>query len=106
MTGFSAAVRKQVLSRASGHCERCGQLSFTYEHHHRRPRGMGGSKADTTNGPANCLLLCPGCHREVEGNRADALRFGWLVRQGQEPAEVPVFRRGTWVTLTEDGKVA
>lgn len=105
MTGFSKDVRTQVVARASGYCERCGQVSFRYEIHHRRPRGMGGSKAADTNTAANALLVCVGCHREIEADRAAALKFGWLVRQGQEPAGVAVFRRGTWVLLQENGGV-
>ena len=103
MTGFPKEVKRQVLSRASGHCERCSHLSFTYHYHHRRPRGMGGSKADDTNTAANCVLLCPACHREVESDRVDALRWGWLVRQGCDPAQVPVLRRGAWVFLNSEG---
>ena len=106
MTGFPKAVRDQVIARASGYCERCGKLSFRYEIHHRRPRGMGGSKAADTNTAANALFVCADCHREIEADRKAALKFGWLVRQGQEPAEVKVFRRGTWVQLNNEGGLA
>lgn len=105
MTGFSKTVRELVLKRASGHCERCGGVSFRYEHHHRRPRAMGGSKRADTNEPANCLLLCLECHRAIEMNRAEALDHGWLVPQGCTPSEVAVLRRGTWVLLFDDGSV-
>lgn len=64
---------------------------------------MGGSKADDTNTAANCVLLCPSCHGEVESDRVEALRWGWLVRQGCDPAFVPVFRRGKWVRLNKEG---
>ena len=67
---------------------------------------MGGSTAPDTNTAANCLLLCPPCHRDVESDRVDALRWGWLVRQGCDPAQVPVLRRGAWVWLHGDGNVS
>lgn len=105
MTGFSRRVRNLIMARANAACERCGIPVNVFQLHHRRPRGMGGSKADDTNTAANCVLLCPACHREVESDRVDALRWGWLVRQGCDPAQVPVLRRGAWVWLDGAGNV-
>lgn len=65
---------------------------------------MGGSRCPQTNLASNGVLLCAGCHRLIESRRADALELGWLVRQGVDPAGVPVLWRGTdWVLLTSDG---
>lgn len=103
MTGFSRRVREQIVNRAVQACERCGLAAPAYQWHHRRPRGMGGSSAEDTNGPHNGLLLCVPCHAEVEANRTDGLRYGWLVRQGARPETVPVLRRGEWVVLDNNG---
>lgn len=72
------AVARAVLDRAAGHCERCGVAGPT-QLHHRRPRGMGGTRRpDTVH---NLAALCRGCHEEVESRRAQALADGWLLRQ-------------------------
>ena len=113
-TGPDAATRAIVLARSDGYCERCGLAvrggtGWVREHsfHHRRPRGMGGSRAADTNSPANLLLLCgtatTGCHRQVEANRHRALDQGLLVPQGHDPATVPVATRLGWILLDHDG---
>ena len=104
MTGFSKTVRHIVENRANGFCERCG-VNAPNQIHHRRPRGMGGSQADDTNLAYNALAVCTTCHSEIESDRSDALRFGWLVRQGVNPREVAVFRRGQWVFLSDSETV-
>lgn len=62
--------------------------------HHRRPRGMGGTKQSSTDEAANGIVLCgsgtQGCHGWVESNRSDAIMSGWIVMQSQEPSTVPV----------------
>jgi len=105
MTGFPLRVREQITRRANGACERCGMAAPAYQHHHRRPRGMGGSSAEDTNVASNALNFCVSCHTEVEANRTDGLRYGWLVRQGCKPEQVPVLRKGEWVFLRNDGGV-
>ena len=95
-------VRNQILTRSNGFCEVCGQPQ-PHHMHHRRPRGMGGSKHPTTNTAANALHVCVDCHRDIESDRQAALRFGWLVRQGQAPDAVKVLRKGEWVRLADDG---
>ncbi|WP_374193334.1 HNH endonuclease signature motif containing protein [Mycolicibacterium sp. S2-37] len=85
-------------------CERCTMEG--HEIHHRRPRGMGGSKDPLTNTAANGVLLCRSCHRWIELNRTAALEFGWLVRQGHDPREVAVNYRGSWARLSVNGVVS
>lgn len=104
MTGFPKQVRDVIVRRSQGICERCAAAPAV-QIHHRRARGMGGSKAADTNVASNGLAVCVSCHQQIEANRADSLKYGWLVRQGQEPAEVPVFRMGTWVQLNSDGGI-
>lgn len=53
---------------------------------------MGGSRREDTNTLAALLLLCEPCHFHVESHREEALRLGYLVRQGVDPATVPVVR--------------
>lgn len=102
-------VRETVLARDNLACARCGCSIYLhgYSIHHRRPRGMGGSKRPETDLPANLLTLCgsgtTGCHGWVERNRGDALSAGFLLRQNQDPEEVPVQTIRGRVLLTNDG---
>lgn len=103
MTGFSKATKELVFLRAGGRCERCGWIEEATQYHHRRPRGMGGSRAADTNTAANCLLLCHYCHTKVESDRDTSLGLGLLVPQGKSPAETPVWRLREWVLLDHYG---
>ena len=105
MTGFSKHTRELVYLRSGGRCERCGVIRTRVEYHHRRPRGMGGSRATDTNGAANCVLLCVYCHRDIEAFREAAIDFGFLVPQGKKPAETPLRRHKQWVLLDDFGYV-
>lgn len=104
-TGFPAEVKAIVFDRSGGRCERCGCLSWDLQHHHRRPRGAGGTRRLDTNTASACALLCGDCHRHVESHRTQALSDGWLVRQSDSPVVVPVFRLGVWVWLGDDGSI-
>lgn len=105
MTGFSKQTRALVYQRARGVCEQCGNTQPAMQYHHRRPRGMGGSKAADTNGAANCVLVCDKCHRFIESYRHEFMAKGWLVPQRQSPAETPLWRHGAWVLLDNYGYV-
>jgi 5-methylcytosine-specific restriction protein A len=100
-----------VQLRSAMCCERCGTVSaYRWSLHHRIPRGMGGSRDPKLNEPANILHLCgsgtEGCHGLVESNRATAYEFGWLVRRGFEPSQVPFADlAGRWWLLHEDQKL-
>ena len=105
-TGPEPDVRAIVEQRAGGYCERFGLPLRSGAHiHHRRPRGMGGSSSVDTNRASNLLWLHPSCHAKVESERGKALSSGFLVRQGEEPGDVPLFRWGWWVRLGDDGTV-
>ena len=106
--------RQIVLERAFWRCEvaiTCGGVELfgrLYSVHHRRPRGMGGSRQDDTSSPSNLLAVCgsgtTGCHGWIESNRAHAIDAGWLLLQTSTPAIEPVlYRDGTAVYLTPDG---
>ena len=109
-TGPVRDVVDAILERASWLCERCngglGPVRGTDWHvHHRRPRAAGGSRREDTNSPANCVILCPDCHADVESHRATAQTEGWLVPQTSDPATVAILidRGARWVYLATDG---
>jgi len=102
-TGFPPSVRDIVNRRAQGQCEICGEFTQAAEIHHRRPRGMGGTKRDSTNSASGALWLCRTCHRFIESNRRLALLLGWIVGSLSDPAETPVVYRGVRVRLSDDG---
>lgn len=103
VTGFSADVRAQLMKRSSGVCEVCGNARAE-EMHHRRPRGMGGSKRTETNTASAGIHICSACHSMIERHRNIAMLCGWLVSQYEdEPASVPVMYRGDLVRLDDDG---
>lgn len=108
-TGPSAAVVDAVLERGCYSCELCDsglgdRRGIDYQIHHRRPRQMGGTLRRDTNLPSNLLLLCLGCHGEIESNRKDAYWRGLLVRQNHDPQRVKVRLYGPrWVYLTVTG---
>jgi 5-methylcytosine-specific restriction protein A len=102
--GFSPAVLSAVRQRANGWCERCG-LKRGYEFHHRRPRGMGGSKLANTNMTSNALMLCRDCHADIESERTAAINQGWLITQNHSPTDIPVYYRGAWVYLDDLGNL-
>lgn len=104
MTGFSSQVRAVIIVRADRWCERCGG-ERGFEIHHRRPRGMGGTRRPETNQPSAGLLLCGKCHRRIESHRLEALEHGWLVPQHRDPRDVPVLYRGTPVFLDDHGNM-
>lgn len=100
----SPAVREIVLARADGGlCEICW-WQRAEQIHHRRPRAAGGSKREDANRPPNLLAVCSVDHLAIESNRELAYRRGWLVRQGHNPADVPVMRYGgAWALLDDAG---
>jgi hypothetical protein len=103
-------VVKRVHERAGRRCERCGTGdALRWSLHHRKPRGMGGTKNPAINSPANLILLCgsgtEGCHGWVESHRAASLNDGLLVHRNDDPSEVPVVLRYGEVFLDEEGGV-
>lgn len=109
-TGPADEVVGLVLERAQYSCEMCtvalgDRRGVDWQCHHRRPRRMGGSQLDDTNGPQNLLVLCLSCHELVESQRSAAYEGGWLVRQNADPAAVLVLIGAKrWVFLTVDGR--
>lgn len=109
-TGPTPAVRRQVAERAGGCCERCGKkITADYSIHHRKPRGMGGTKDPKANSPSNLVLLCgsattpDGCHTGVERFRASAMTTGFIVARTADPETVPIKMWSGWWILKPDG---
>ena len=98
MTGFSADVRQTILARSEGYCEvmAAGCTLMATEIHHRRPRGMGGTKKPEANLASNGLAACRTCHLRCEAMRNWARENGFVLWQSDNPAEVPVFWRCNW----------
>lgn len=103
---FTDKTRRLIQERANDRCEICGARALNHQIHHRRPRGMGGSKDKASGTPANGIWVHPSCHARIESNREEALSNGWLVRQGKNPAETPFRRYDRWVILNEDGSMS
>lgn len=105
------STRKAALDRAGYRCEvripgHCYERPVNL--HHRRPRGMGGSRDATVATTANLLAVCgsgtTGCHGWIEQHRAVAHDNGWLLRHGADPAaRVLRLWDGRLVRLTIDG---
>ena len=70
--------RNQVISRANGHCERCGKSSDVLHAHHIAPRATCAFDGDIDNG----MALCPECHREVHST--DGCRLHELAAEKRE----------------------
>lgn len=101
---------RAVKARAQNRCERCGTAdAYRWSLHHRKPRGMGGTKNPLINSPANLLLLCgsgtEGCHGWVESHREESYESGLLVHRNDDPDEIPVTLRYGTVWLDDVGGV-
>lgn len=110
-TGFSKVVRDLVAERSGGVCELLIPVVCTgmaQVMHHRRPRGIGGTRRVDTNEPSSALHICDACHRHLEvSERGVARRNGWLVSQHASPVNVPVlYRSRVWLLLTNEGGFA
>jgi hypothetical protein len=86
-------------------CERCGIEPAT-NIHHRRARGMGGTKTQIHT--AEWLLhLCgsgtTGCHGYIEAHPEISYSKGWKLRRGHIPEQTPVQTPAGWVILTAEG---
>lgn len=105
--GIPYDVRFKVIERAKGRCELCGLVvkPRPAHLHHRRPRGMGGSKANPHRA-SNLLHLHPTCHLfRVERKRQESLTNGWIVQQALDPSMIPVLMWDGWWYLHDDGSL-
>jgi hypothetical protein len=111
-TGPTSAVVDAILERAQYSCEICGiglgpVRGVDWSAHHRRARGMGGTRWPGSNMTSNLLVVCgsgtTGCHGVIESHRAGAVAGGWLILARQNPLEVAVLIcRDRWRYLGDD----
>lgn len=112
-TGPDLGTVLKVLDRDGHACVRDGAAirgdrGKDWVIHHRRPRGIGGSRREDTNLPSNLLSLCAPCHDYIESHRAEALENGWLLHQGVDPPSVAVLvaHGSRWVYLNDEAEYA
>lgn len=125
MTGPSAKVRALVIERDEGRCVRCGIQLFdddrpyrSYSLQHRRAKKMGGDRRPDTNAPQNLILVCGHateprkCHHAMEGRNSGVWEHGWVLKDREDPLEVPVttwrgpiwlHADGSWTYVTDAG---
>ena len=93
-----------LLRARDAHCWHCGATDDLIPHH-RKNRGMGGSKL--LDGLDNLMLVCVFWNGEMESTSADAAAArGWGHKlSAWEATNRPVFDipTSTWYTLLEDG---
>lgn len=99
--------RAALWARSHGRCEITGAaLDYeTFDAHHRRPKGMGGTDRADRDSLSNALALTPAIHnggpQSVHGNPLWSRPRGYLVHKSTEWASmVPVLYRGRfWFML-------
>lgn len=98
-TGPTPEAVETVLQRDGWKCVKCGhqiqgERGWDWSIQHRVGRGMGGSRAEWINLPANLLTVhgsgITSCHGEIEANPAAAMAYGWSVSRHADPTEIPV----------------
>lgn len=109
-------LREQAFARCHGQCEVSGRLlDFdTFDLHHRRNKGMGGTSRPDTDTLPNLLALDPIVHNggpdSVHADRGRSELYGWLIPKLSTEAlhMVPVLVRGPagwqWCLLGQDGQ--
>lgn len=114
LSKFDAVTVERIWERDQGRCVKCGQYlygdrGYDWSIQHRKARGMGGAKWDSTRGSAaNGILLCgngtQGCHGFVEANPDVAREHGWSIYRSEAPEDVAVLHASHgWVFLEIDG---
>lgn len=105
-TDPTPATVRLVRERDHNACARCGGTNQLTTHH-RRARGMGGSRWPGINQPSNLLTLCgsgtTGDHGWVTNHPAESRDLGLSVSMHADPAAVPVLTWRGWVYLTNSG---
>lgn len=93
---------RKYLDRDDG-CIHCGETEAVSPHH-RRNRGMGGSKARDV--PSNIVVVCSWLNSAMESDAriaAEARRLGWKLGPGDDPKTAPVYHYSqSWRLLDDD----
>lgn len=96
---------RKYLDRDGG-CIHCGETEAVAPHH-RRNRGMGGSKL--LDAPSNIVVICSVINGLLESDTYWARKgrdWGWKLTAGQDPATTPVWVpvEGAWFTFDDNYK--
>lgn len=88
-----------------GHCYHCGISDETLVPQHRRNRGMGGSRSRSN--ASNVVVVCSMVNWLFEASERASMtaqRYGWKLREGQDPQTTPVFDayEGIWYLLDDN----
>lgn len=103
--------RPLLWERCGGFCEVSGVRlnQDTFDIHHRRNKGMGGTSRDDVDALYNLLALDPHIHnggpRSVHGRRDWSQARGYLIPKDEDHPElwpVLLFRRA-WMYLDSEG---
>lgn len=103
-TGFPRPVIELVTARSQNYCE-CMSTGCTLiaEHiHHRRPKGLGGTRRPESQWASNALHVCLRCHLKIHAMPTWSRTHGFLVRQADDPATVPLYWRFSQTLLLND----
>lgn len=104
-------LRAALWQRSGGRCEASGLAldPDTFDAHHRRPKGMGGTYRPDTDTLPNLIALDPQVHnggpRSVHGRRSWSEERGYLIPKHEDDVTLwPIHLHGrTWVFLLPDG---
>jgi hypothetical protein len=106
-------VREFLLTRSEGYCEVSGRVldPATFDVHHRRNKGMGGTTRPDRDALWNLLALDPATHnaavrgeRSVHGSTTWSNPCGYLLWQTEDPAVREFLLHGRdWVKIGPDG---
>lgn len=94
---------RRYLNRDGG-CVHCGDTEAVAPHH-RRNRGMGGSKERDV--PSNIVVLCSILNGQLESDAFWARKardWGWKLGPGDDPKRVPIWHmvEGAYFWLDDD----
>jgi hypothetical protein len=109
--GVPVKVRAALAVRSEGMCEIAapGCTGAAVDPSHRISTGMGGRKREAAahhHVLSNLIHACRWCHQErLHAQPALAYWAGWMLRENENPREVPVSYRGQRRWLTDDGRV-
>lgn len=98
---FTPATVALIRARDRDGCALCGftvagERGRGWSVHHRKPRGMGGTKDPAISSPANGVLLhgtgTTMCHGKVEANREGYTDAGFLINRNSrsQPSDVAI----------------
>lgn len=107
-TGPTKQQAETVIERSEGVCEYPGCVAPGAQLHHRRPRGIGGTRDPLINSPANIVNICYPHHALVEQFRVASQERGFLISRlsALTADQVPLlYRDGRWVLLHDDGGI-